>query len=120
MARRSKITESETTPTYRVIRIPEEIREAIKRHRAETKNQLVIAETIDSYLPSLINSLKLLGFPILVEKAKGYRLPFDDRTLHQLRDASDQVGVPAAHLLTLSLAKLCTTRISRKRKKAAR
>lgn len=112
-----KTVKIETTHTYRVYRIEESLRSAMKAARA--KQGLTVAtflsRAVRSELPSLVKQLQALG---IRPKAKGRpaRLPMADDLLDLLREASQETAIPASFLLQACL----NVAVSRKPAKRAR
>lgn len=115
---------------YRVVRLPESLREAIRQARDAKKqtNAEFVGKAVEDQLPTLMKALTKLGFDRLVGEARPIRLPFADKYggLDLLRQASETVALPATHLLTLCLAaatketESTSTRRTRRRQSAAR
>jgi len=90
--------------TYRVIRLPDVLRTAIRATRDANKftNAEFVGRAIEQELPKLIASLQSLGFAGPRGQTRPMRLPFpDDGSLDLLREASETVGLPATQLLAL-------------------
>jgi hypothetical protein len=98
---------SDSTNTYRVLKIPDTILTAMRRARDQIKTTNVdfLATSVDNYLPGLVAELQRLGFTACDESARAARLPFSDEhaTLGQLKEASEVVGLPVTKLLELCL-----------------
>src|SRR5262245_13048494 len=93
---------------HRVLAMPEPLRQAMQQARDANgqTNAAFVAGAVADHLPRLIEGLQALGYGKLLGKRRPARLPFSTEagTLQALRDASDQVHVPAIQLLLLCLA----------------
>lgn len=116
-----------TDLVYRVIPLPQSLRDAVQQARERTgqTNETFIAAAVTAHLQRLIDALLALGFGDIQGKRHPVRLPFSDSagTLDALREASDNLQVPAVQLLLLCLAAAasgprsqCKSRSSRKTK----
>lgn len=92
---------------YRVIRLPDMLRAAIRATRDASKstNAQFVGMAVEQQLPKLLTSLRTLGFDRLGGQTRPMRLPFADEygSLDILREASQAVGLPAVQLLALCL-----------------
>lgn len=95
----------DTETVFRVYRLSEDLRKKVKAAR-DTRQMTFkgfIQGAVEQELPSLVTQLVGLGI-----KAKGTsrpaRLPVSDRVLIQLREGSENTGVPATVLLHACLA----------------
>jgi hypothetical protein len=97
-----------TDTIHRVVPLPESLRQAMQlaRDAQGLTNAAFVAGAIAGHLPRLVESLQALGYGKLIGTRRPARLPFSNAagTLQALRDASDQVQVPAIQLLLLCLA----------------
>lgn len=94
--------------TYRVIQISEQLRERIRETRTSRRqtNETLITTAVNDHLPAMVQALQALGCgtpEVHSPKARPARLPFDPATIDQLREASQQTGIPATDLLRLCL-----------------
>ena len=93
---------------HRVIGLPEPLRDAVRRARESggLTNLQFVAEAVTKQLPGLLQSLRALGFGGIGGKRRPARLPFSNEagTWQRLRDASEEIQVPAVQLLLLCLA----------------
>jgi len=115
---------------YRVVRIPDTLRAAIRatRDAKEQTNAEFVGKAVENHLPRIVEALVTLHFPSLLGEVRPMRLPFADDygTLDLLRESSETVGLPATHLLTLCLAaatkefESTSNRRTRRRQSAAR
>ena len=90
--------------TYRVIRLPDALRTAIRATRDANRwtNAEFVGKAVEQQLPQLVAALESLGFGGLGGQMRPMRLPFpDDGSLDLLREASETVGLPATQLLAL-------------------
>ena len=75
---------------YRVVRIPETLRDAIRaaRDAKEQTNAVFVGNAVEKHLPRISEALTELGFGDLVGETRPMRLPFSDEfgTLDLLRD----------------------------------
>jgi len=94
-----------TDVKYRVIRLPDTLRTAIRATRDANKwtNAEFVGKTIEQQLPKLVVNLRSLGFRGAGGQTRPMRLPFADEygSLDLLREASETVGLPATQLLAL-------------------
>ena len=97
-----------TDLTYRVIKLPQNLRDAIRKQRDELgiTNEALVAAAVDDHLSTLCDNLKQLGFGSHRGKIATARLPFADKakTLDKLRRASNEVSLPSVQLLNICLA----------------
>ncbi|WP_339912312.1 hypothetical protein [Symmachiella dynata] len=102
-----------TELTYRVLKLPQQLRDAIRKQRDEkcTTNEEFVASAVDDHLSTLCDNLKQLGFGSHRGKMATARLPFSDKakTLDKLRRASNQVSIPVVQLLNICLATATAT-----------
>jgi hypothetical protein len=93
---------------HRVIQLPESLRQSMQQARDARglTNAAFVAGAVADHLPRLIEGLRGLGYGKLLGQRRPARLPFSNAagTLQVLREASDQVQVPAIQLLLLCLA----------------
>lgn len=107
----------EAETVFRVYRLSEDLRKKVKAARDMRQMTLkgFIQGAVEQELSSLVTQLVGLGI-----KAKGTsrpaRLPVSDRVLSQLREGSENTGVPATVLLQACL----TLSSGRKKAKATR
>lgn len=96
-----------TDLTYRVVKLPQQLQQSIRKARDEAgaTNQEFVASAVETHLPSLLDSLRKLGFGFQRGNVASTRLPFSDtaKTLEQLRKASNEVQIPSVHLLEICL-----------------
>lgn len=89
----------------RVVAMPEPLRQAMQQARDAQgqTNAAFVAGAVADHLPRLMAGLQALGHDKLRGKRRPVRLPFSKEaiTLQALREASDQVQVPAIQLLLL-------------------
>uniref|UniRef100_UPI0030EF0D84 hypothetical protein n=1 Tax=Symmachiella dynata TaxID=2527995 RepID=UPI0030EF0D84 len=97
-----------TDLTYRVIKLPQNLRDATRKKRDEQgiTNEQLVASAVDEHLPSLLDNLRQLGFGSHRGKMATARFPFSDKakTLDKLRRASNEVSLPSVQLLNICLA----------------
>ena len=99
---------------YRVYRVSEPIRKAMRQKRAQ-RNQTVqefIQVAVVDELPRLVESLSKLQIKTADSEARPAKLPLDDRLLASLKKASIDTGLPQSQLLIACLG----TSASRKRR----
>lgn len=122
MKPRTKAAQPDHDTIFRVVRLTEDAREAIKQHRVGTNenNQAVIDGAVAANLPRITEVLQSLGFSALTEKQKPFRLPMSGSTVADLKASSELVGIPAAHLLLLCISALAEKPKARKRRKGAK
>jgi hypothetical protein len=93
--------------TYRVVKVPDSLLIAMRtaRDQSKTTNAHFLADAVNVHLPGLVAELQRLGFGTRGESLRAARLPFSDEcgTIGQLKDASENVGLPATKLLELCL-----------------
>lgn len=93
---------------YRVFSLPDDLRDAVREARTRTglTNRAFVADAVAAHVDTLVAELGRLGFGRAGGQSRPTRLPFSPEagTLDTLRRASDQVGIPASHLLLLCLA----------------
>lgn len=96
---------AKTDTIHRVFPLPDDLRDALRatRERQGGTNARVVADAVATHLPVLVERLQALGFGRPASRVRPARLPFSEGTLKALRDASQQVGIPACSLLSLSL-----------------
>jgi len=96
------------TYVYRVIRLPEGIRQVFKQYRDKSalKNHEAIAALLESGLPTLTEGLAKLGIAKSTSrmKVRPMRLPFTANSLELLKRASTQTDLPQTLLLKVVLA----------------
>lgn len=102
--------------TFRTIPLPEELRGAMKRRRAQlglTQYEFIRDAALE--LEPLVAELarSLAGPP---EQTRPARLPLDDQLIEAYREASQQTGIPATRLLVATLDRAA----KRKRRRAVR
>ena len=94
-----------TDVTYRVFRLPDALRTAIRAARDANKftNAQFVGKAVEQQLPKLVANLQSLGFGHAGGQTRPMRLPFADDygSLDLLREASETVGLPATQLLAL-------------------
>lgn len=94
-----------TDVKYRVIRLPDTLRTAIRttRDANKWKNAEFVGKAVEQQLPNLVANLQSLGFSGACGQTRPMRLPFADEygSLDLLREASETVGLPATQLLAL-------------------
>jgi hypothetical protein len=97
-----------TDLTYRVLKLPLPLRQAIRKTRDEkgVTNQKFVEAAVETHLPVLLDSLRQLGFGSHRGKFANARLPFSDKAkiLDILRQASNEVQIPTVRLLEICLA----------------
>lgn len=102
-----------TELTYRVIKLPQQLRDAIRKQRDEKyiTNEEFVASAVDEHLTALLDNLRQLGFSSHRGKMATARLPFSDKakTLDKLRRASNEVSLPSVQLLSICLAAATAT-----------
>ena len=91
---------------HRVYHIGEELRRAINTRRSALGMTVreFAAEAVQGELPGLMDSLRSL-LPSPETDARPARLPMTELLLDDLREASQEVGIPAARLLLACLAR---------------
>ena len=90
---------------YRVYRVPEPLRKAMRQKRAK-RNQTVqefIQTAIAGELPRLVESLGKLHIVPIDPEARPAKLPLDERLLASLKKASSDTGLPQQQLLLACL-----------------
>jgi hypothetical protein len=105
MPARHRKNERTQETIYRVYRVSDQLRSAIKTRRTKfnaTTTQ-VLSEAIDVALPKVVASLKQLGFGFEGTKKRPIRFPLSDNILSALAQASKQTGVHQTQLLTAAL-----------------
>jgi hypothetical protein len=99
---------------YRVYRVSEPIRKAMRQKRVQ-RNQTVqefIQVAVADELPRLMESLSKLQIKPADPEARPAKLPLDERLLASLKKASIDTGLPQSRLLIACLG----TAASRKRR----
>lgn len=110
---------------YRVYRIPESLRKAVKakREASGTNTKAILDGAISDALPKVLAALQSVGLRMTKSKIRPVRWPVDDELLGALSVCSRQCGgaVSASKLLTISLALFCaeTPKTPRKRGRKA-
>jgi hypothetical protein len=99
---------------YRVYRLPEDVRQVISNRPSRQTIRQFIEESIERWLPPLVDSLTSLGLR-KPHATRPSRLPMAKETLAKLSDASEQTGVPASRLLLAVLANKPKVAVDRKR-----
>ena len=93
--------------TYRVVKVPDSLLVAMRtaRDQSKTTNAHFLAAAVNVHLPGLVAELQRLGFGTRGESLRQPDYPFPTRcaTLGQLKEASENVGLPATKLLELCL-----------------
>jgi hypothetical protein len=92
-------------PKFRVIRIADSLRDAIKQARdaRETTNAALIEAAVNGNLEDLTTALQALGFEADDAPKRPARYQISDELQAELRHASEAVNVPATQLLTICL-----------------
>src|ERR1700752_2667144 len=92
-------------PKFRVIRIADSLRDAIKttRDARETTNAALIEAAVNGHLEDLTTALQALGFEADDVPKRPARYQISDELQGELREASEAVNIPATQLLTLCL-----------------
>jgi len=105
---RTKKPSTATNIKFRVLRLAEPLRDAVKKARLDQglTTRHFVAEAVKSHLPSLVDGLSALGLGTTSGPKRPARLPFadEDGTLDALRKASEAVRIPATQLLCSCLA----------------
>lgn len=93
--------------TYRVLRLPRPLLDALRRARdaGGTTNAEFIADAVAAHLPRVLDGLRSLGLTALKGARRPARLPFSTLagTWKMLRAAGNETGLPALQLLCLCL-----------------
>ncbi len=114
----------ETDVIHRVVPLPEPLREAMQQARDARgqTNAAFVAGAVADHLPRLIEGLQALGYGKLEGKRRPARLPFSKEagTLQTLREASEQVQVPAIQLLLLCLAAATSEQPAKRKRRSPR
>ena len=90
---------------YRVYRVPEPLRKAMRQKRAQrgqTVQDFIETAVVDE-LPRLVESLGNLHIGAADPDARPAKLPLDERLLASLKKASIDMGLPQAQLLITCL-----------------
>ena len=92
-------------PKFRVIRIADSLRDAIKttRDARETTNAALIEAAVNGNLEDLTTALQALGFESDDVPKRPARYQISDELQSELRQASDTVNIPATQLLAICL-----------------
>ena len=92
-------------PKFRVIRIADSLRDAIKQARdtRETTNAALIEAAVNGNLQDLTTVLQSLGFDPDDVPKRPARYQISDPLQAELREASEAVNIPATQLLTVCL-----------------
>ena len=90
---------------YRVYRVPEPLRKAMRQKRAKWGQtvQEFLAGAVDGELPRLVQMLGALGISGANPAAHPAKLPLDDRLLAELKRASEDTGLPQTPLFLACL-----------------
>ena len=98
---------------YRVYRVPEPLRKAMRQKRAQRGQtvQEFLAGAVERELPRLAQLLGELGISSSDSAARPAKLPLDETVLKKLKKASEDTGLPQTSLL------LACLRLSVKRKR---
>lgn len=89
-------------PTFRVIKLADAQKQRMRLARGTTTNQQFIEQAVADQLGSLLEELAAIGIEPLTD-AGPVRLPFSGTTLGVLKEASQQVSIPAVQLLRICL-----------------
>lgn len=114
---------SGTSRKYRVYRIPESLRRAVKAKREahNVPTKAVLDGAVSDALPKVVAALQSVGFRMTKSKLRPVRWPVDAELLGTLAVASRQTGgIPASKLLAVSLALFCSDTPKPPRKRAKR
>ena len=90
---------------YRVYRVPEPLRKAMRQKRAQrgqTVQEFIETAVVDE-LPRLVESLGNLHIGAADPDARPAKLPLDERLLANLKGASIETGLSQSQLLLASL-----------------
>jgi hypothetical protein len=92
-------------PKFRVIRIANSLRDAIKttRDARETTNAALIEAAVNENLEDLTTALQALGFESDEVPKRPARYQISDELQAELRQASEAVNIPATQLLAICL-----------------
>ena len=103
---------------FRVYRVPEPLRKAMRQRRAQRSQtvQEFIQTAIADELPRLVESLGNLHIGPVDPVARPAKLPLDERLLASLKRASADTGLPQSQLFLACLR----TAANRKRRAPAR
>ena len=97
-----------TKQTYRVYRISESLRKAIKtkREKHNVNTKAVLDAAVTETLPKIVKALHSVGLG-MTGKVRPTRWQVDGNLLGALRVASKQTSVPASRLLVAAVTILC-------------
>jgi hypothetical protein len=90
---------------YRVYRVPEPLRKAMRQKRAKWNQttQEFLATAVEDELSRLVQALGALGIRGANPAARPAKLPLDDKLLGELKRASEETGLPQTSLLLACL-----------------
>jgi hypothetical protein len=90
---------------YRVYRVPEPLRKAMRQRRAQRDQtvQEFIQTAVEDELPRLVESLGKLHIGPADPDSRPAKLPLNERLLATLRQASIETGLSQSQLLLASL-----------------
>ena len=91
----------------RTIRVPAELWESIKDHRASAGKSIrfLVDDALDAELMRVIESLRQLGFRGEEKADKLVRIPLDDNIIARINYGRRQTGLPAVSLLRACLSR---------------
>src|SRR5262249_39958046 len=100
---------------FRTYPLPEDLRAGLGRRRHALGHTLPapVASALAPGLPGLVRALRD-PLPVPGGSLRPIRLPLTQALLNQLRDASDQTGIPATRLLIATLARAAARKRRRK------
>ena len=90
---------------YRVYRVPEPLRKAMRQKRSKRGQtvQEFLVTAVEDELSRLVQALGALGISGANPAARPAKLPLDDRLLAELKRASKDTGLPQTSLLLACL-----------------
>jgi hypothetical protein len=93
--------------SFRVLRLPESLREGIRRAKQSDaiSNRQWLTNTIEAHLPNLVEELEQMEIHASSGPTRPVRFPFDNAALAALRAASETTGLPAITLLRVCFAR---------------
>jgi hypothetical protein len=93
--------------SFRVLRLPESLREGVRRAKQShgIPNRQWLTNAIEAHLPNIVEELDQMEIRASSGPTRPVRFPFDNATLAMLKAASEITGLPA-----ITLLRACFTR----------
>ncbi|HQU46345.1 MAG TPA: hypothetical protein PK867_26295 [Pirellulales bacterium] len=106
-ARPSIVKPPSPNVTFRVLRLPEPLRVAMRsaKQAEGLPNRQWLTAAVNAHLANVVDHLEQLGIGGTTGPMKPARLPFDNAVLASLKTASKKTGLPAITLLRACLSR---------------